>query len=151
MTRPQPDPEPCGVHGTGAQMAGRAPNQQPMVFDLKVPLLDEKPPLTANMRLHWHEDAKRRRVVREAVAWAAKAEKVRPQMHIVVGLHYAPQDRRRRDPSNLMATQKPAVDGLVDAGVVPDDTPQFVTELMPVIHAPDGDAKRMWLRVEVHR
>lgn len=36
MTRPQPDSEPYGVHGTGAQMAGRAPNQQPVVFDLNL-------------------------------------------------------------------------------------------------------------------
>ena len=30
-------------------------------------------------------------------------------------------DRRRRDPHNYMATVKPIVDGLVDAGVLPDD------------------------------
>lgn len=120
-------------------------------YDLAVPLVDGKPPLTANMRLHWSADAARRKAVREAVGWAARAAKVRPQRHIIVGLHYAPQDRRRRDPSNLMATQKPAVDGLVDAGVVPDDHPMWVTELMPIIHPPDGGEQRMWLRIEVAR
>lgn len=32
-----------------------------------------------------------------------------------------------------MPTQKAVVDGLVDAGVVPDDTPEFVVEDMPVL------------------
>lgn len=48
-------------------------------------------------------------------------------------MEYLPRDRRRRDPSNLMPTQKAVVDGLVDAGVVPDDCPPFVTEWMPTI------------------
>ncbi len=36
-------------------------------------------------------------------------------------------DRRRRDPHNFVATVKPVVDGLVDAGLWPDDTPEYVT------------------------
>lgn len=120
---------------------------EPKVFELKVSLIDEKPPLSANQRLHWRKKADITASIRREVAWWAKAARIGPQDHIVVQLHYAPQDKRRRDAANLTATQKPSVDGLVDAGVVPDDTARWVTELMPVIHEPNGGAKRMWLRV----
>lgn len=117
-------------------------------FELKVPMVPGKtdaPPLTANQRLHWRRKAALTAMVREAVAWHARDIGQYP--HVVVQLHFAPQDKRRRDPSNLVPTQKPAVDALVDAGVVPDDTPRYVTELMPVIHEPDGGVRRMWLSV----
>lgn len=121
----------------------------PTVFEINVALLDGKPALTANQRMHWAAKARLVAAVRESFAWRVRADRVEPQSHVTVQLHYQPQDRRRRDPSNLMPTQKACVDGLVDAGVVPDDTPKFVTELMPVIHEPDGGRKRMWLTVEV--
>lgn len=118
-------------------------------FDLTVPLDGNgTAPLTLNQRLHWAEKARRTRIVRDAVAWRARAAKIGRREHVVVQLHYVPPDRRQRDPSNLMATQKPAVDGLVDAGVVPDDIPAYVTELQPVIHGPiGGGVARMWLQV----
>ena len=43
------------------------------------------------------------------------------------------KDHRRRDADNLIATLKPFADGLVDAGLTPDDTPSFMTKHMPVI------------------
>ncbi|WP_052373123.1 hypothetical protein [Amycolatopsis taiwanensis] len=62
-------------------------------------------------------------------------------------LHYAPGGRRSvTDAPNLTATSKPAIDGLVDAGIVPNDTDQHVTEHMPVIH-PGPGTRRLWLEV----
>lgn len=120
------------------------------VVELPVPLVGEKPPLTANQRLHHMEKARRTKLVREHVAWRARQAGIGPQDYVIVQLHYQPGDHRRRDPSNLVPTQKPAVDGLVDAGVVPDDTPRYVGELMPVIHEPGPWAARhMWLTVSV--
>ena len=40
-------------------------------------------------------------------------------------------DRRRRDPANLTPLTKASVDGLVDAGVWIDDTPDYVETLEP--------------------
>lgn len=37
-------------------------------------------------------------------------------------------------------------DGLVDAGIVPDDSPQFMVKDMPVIHEARSPA-RLWLVV----
>jgi crossover junction endodeoxyribonuclease RusA len=103
-------------------------------------------PLSSNDRWHFRVKARHVAAIREGAGWAAKAAKIPPQEHITVRLHYAPGDSRRRDASNLMATQKPAVDALVDAGVVPDDTAKWVTELMPVIH--EGPGRRaLWLEI----
>ena len=47
-------------------------------------------------------------------------------------------DRRARDPHNYFKTVKPIVDGLVDAGLWPNDTPDWVTTVEPrlVVKAP---------------
>jgi crossover junction endodeoxyribonuclease RusA len=93
-------------------------------------------PLTANARLHWRRRAEYVKTIREVVAARARhIYRIPPQDHITVGLHYAPGDHLRRDASNLMATQKAAVDGLVGI-VVPDDTARYVTERMPTIRHP---------------
>lgn len=120
------------------------------VYEVEIPLHLNRPPLNHNYRLHWREKAKRTVVVRSLVYLNARHRKLPKGVeHITVQLHYAPGDRRtRRDGPNLTATSKPAIDGLVDAGIVPDDTAEFVTELMPVIH-PGPGVRRMWLTVEV--
>lgn len=119
------------------------------VIDLHVPLVNDLPALTANQRLHWAEKARRTEMVRTAVAWRARQLKIPPQEYVIVQLHYVPAVQRRRDASNLAPTQKPAVDGLVDAGVVKDDTAEWVGELMPIIHPPGPGPARMWLAVSV--
>ena len=53
-----------------------------------------------------------------------------------------------RDDENLVATLKPACDGLVDAGVVVDDTPQYMAKEMPVIVPPPEPGPRCWLVVQ---
>lgn len=54
-----------------------------------------------------------------------------------VQLHYRPRDSRRRDTDNLVATLKPCCDALVTYGLVPDDTPEFMSKPEPIIHPPD--------------
>jgi len=119
-------------------------------FELDVPMLRNKPPLTANQRLHWREKAKRVAMVRSDIHVRARYAKIGEASRLTVQLHYAPGDNRRRDAPNLVATSKPAIDGLVDAGCVPDDTDAYVTELMPVIH-PGPGKRRLWLTVDVTR
>lgn len=68
--------------------------------------------------------------------------------HASVELHYRPKDRRRRDTDNLTATAKPIYDGLIDYGLVQDDTPEFMAKLEPVIH--QKGAPSMWLEIEIH-
>jgi crossover junction endodeoxyribonuclease RusA len=69
---------------------------------------------------------------------------------IAVGLTYVPRDKRRRDPDNLVVPLfKALVDGIVDAGIVPDDTPEYVIRSMPVILPPDGDPRLVLVISEV--
>jgi len=108
------------------------------------------PPLNHNQRLHWREEAARKKVVRQAVRVAATNARVGRCTRLTVTLNYQPGDEvRKRDPMNLTASSKPAIDGLVDAGLVPDDTDVYVHEQTPVIHYGPG-RRRLWLTVEAH-
>lgn len=138
--------------------ADQLPRDAPAVnrWEIDVPLVvrarnGDWRPFTANDRPHWRKRADWTAEIRRDVYLSARALRIPPQQHIIVGLHYAPGDNRRRDAPNLTTTQKPAVDGLVDAGIVPDDTAAYVTELMPVIvpgtRAPSWP-RRLWLVVQ---
>lgn len=118
------------------------------VYAIAIPLRGNKPPLTANQRLHWAEKMRRTKAIRAAVRSRARNAGIPPSAKMTVQLHYAPGDRKRRDAPNLVATSKPAIDGLVDAGVVPDDNDNYVTETMPKIHPGPGE-RRLWLTVDV--
>lgn len=67
--------------------------------------------------------------------------------HCTVTLVWAPGDNRRRDVDNFVPTLKAAADALIDAGVVPDDTPRWMTKRMPTI-TPAPAAPGLWLDVE---
>jgi crossover junction endodeoxyribonuclease RusA len=111
-----------------------------------------KPPCSANDRDHWRVKAGKvaeiRAVARREAAAAFWFDGIPMFDHIRVGLLYVPRDRRRRDPDNLVVPLfKALVDGIVDAGIVPDDTPRYVTREFPVIAEPDGDP-RLVLTIE---
>jgi hypothetical protein len=55
---------------------------------------------------------------------------------------------RRRDDDNVVPTLKAMCDGLVDAGVVPDDTDAYMHKLMPMIAYEKGCKPRLELLVE---
>lgn len=75
---------------------------------------------TANDRLHWSQKAKRTKWVREATRLAARAAGTYQTANIDAYIAY-PRNNRA-DPANVAATVlKAAIDGLVDAGILPDD------------------------------
>jgi hypothetical protein len=71
----------------------------------------------------------------------------RPHGPSFVRLHIDVPDRRRRDPANLTPVTKAVVDGLVDAGVWPDDTPDWITTIEPRLTP--TDQRPMHTRVEI--
>lgn len=95
------------------------------------------PLLNLNGRLHWAARS------RDVKAWrtAAKvgalvdlgAPSARAHPPCTVTIELPVKDNRRRDPHNYVATLKAVIDGLVDAGVWPDDTPDYVTTTEPVL------------------
>lgn len=110
-----------------------------------------RPPLSANRRGHWSKWAPTIAAVREEAAWLVRKAKIPAAHHATVQLHYAPGHRRKLDAPNLTGTSKPAIDGIVDAGVVQDDSDGYVTELMPKIHRPPEPGPRCWMTIEVTR
>ncbi len=104
-----------------------------MSWRLELPLAK---PLSLNARQHWRVKAKAVAQLRRDAHLLAEAARVPACSRIHVQLHYVPRDARRRDRDNLVATLKPVLDGLVDAGVVPDDTDEYVTWSPPIIDPP---------------
>ncbi len=106
--------------------------------------------LNSHRRQHWSIKRQDIRQWREATYWLAKAAGIPPCERITVQLMYTPPDNRRRDPLNLVAGLKPCEDGLVDAGVIPDDSGKFHTSVMPVITDKGPLRKnrnRLWLEI----
>lgn len=93
-------------------------------------------PLSLNARQHWRVKAAGVAQLREGASWLAREARIPACGRIHVQLHYVPPDARRRDRDNLVATLKPVLDGLVDAGVVPDDTEVYVDWSPPIIDPP---------------
>jgi hypothetical protein len=86
------------------------------------------PPLRSNARLHWAEKAKQTRRIRDAAAFAARlcGEVVAPP--VTVTLVWTVIDNRRRDTGAASPTLKAALDGIVDAGLLPGDHSTVVVE-----------------------
>lgn len=113
-----------------------------------IPLSHTKPPITANNRLHWAQRARIVKDLRTEAFLRARSQRLPSADKITFRLHYRPRDNRRRDVGNLMPTHKALLDGIVDAGIVEDDTPRYVDELMPRIHPPSkGEPPGLWLEI----
>jgi crossover junction endodeoxyribonuclease RusA len=96
-------------------------------------LIEFAPPaplLSSNDRLHHMKRYQREGLWQEA-AWAFALAQIkpadRPQRRSLVHVTLPCKSlKTRRDPHNFFATVKPIVDGLVHAGLWPDDTPEYV-------------------------
>lgn len=89
---------------------------------------------------------------RTAAGWAAKAAKI-PALgpsRIVAELVLSARRTHNIDPNNWVDTAKPCVDGLVDAGIWPDDNVSWVTgpdmRLAPD-RAPSADSEALRLHI----
>lgn len=87
--------------------------------------------LNANQarRMHWAKKAKNAKAIRTlgyiaGREWAREHGTFDRQMRVIIWLSFA--DKRDRDPVNWADSGKPAIDGLVDAGVFTDDSSKYV-------------------------
>lgn len=104
-----------------------------------------RPPLNANQRLHWAQKAKLTRMIRDETS--EQAIRIPRAEHVMVRLTWVVSDLRRRDSDNIYPTFKAMCDGLVDAGVVDDDTPAYMDKRAPQIRYEPGSASRLELEV----
>lgn len=107
-----------------------------------------KPPLSENDRMKWRQRAAIVKRLRTATGFYARAAGLQGLGHCRVTLTWHVATRHHRDADNVVPTLKAMCDGLVDAGVVPDDIPQYMDKLMPVIAYEKGCTPRLELLVE---
>ncbi|QSM01243.1 RusA-like resolvase [Microbacterium phage NoodlelyBoi] len=108
----------------------------------------ERPPLSENSRMNRYARARLVKELRTTAGWWARSLRVRAE-HVEVRLVWVVTDARKRDEDNVVPTLKALCDGLVDGGLVPDDTPQYMTKRMPTIERRDGDTAHLELVVSV--
>jgi crossover junction endodeoxyribonuclease RusA len=96
---------------------------------LRIELPSGLPLLNANDRLHYRERSKRTEKLRSEAYKAAKAQPFMPFTKVRLRCIFRAPDKRRRDVANLYPSFKACIDGLVDAGVLPDDNDRYVTEV----------------------
>lgn len=85
--------------------------------------------ITSNMPLHWAQKARKTRVIRE-MAWVMCKHPKQPHIpaatcDVVVKW----SDKRRRDAESIVPTVKAAIDGCVDAGLLTDDSDQYLKKV----------------------
>ncbi len=110
-------------------------------------------PLSLNDRLNhtvrWVKTKPWRKAAKELAVEAG----IPPCRRITIELFYTPRDDRARDPLNLVASLKAVEDGIVDAGVIPDDSSRYHTSVMPQItqKGPLRPGKnRIWVVITAH-
>jgi crossover junction endodeoxyribonuclease RusA len=96
---------------------------------------------------HWSRYAPTIAVIRSTANLLARNKKIPKGMQQVkIKAIYHPPDNRRRDTSNIFPTIKAAVDGFVDAGVIPDDNDKYVKSVEMVR---GSNVKRGQLVIEI--
>lgn len=95
-------------------------------------VLNGHPPRDNTMRRWgWRQRSREMRTWRDAAAWSAKAAYRESSLSgdpVPVRIHVKFMYRivRTRDVANLVASTKPIIDGIVDARMLPDDSPKWL-------------------------
>lgn len=107
--------------------------------------------INSNDRLHWRVKAKKTRALRDFVAVLAwqQLHPVTTRQHITVTFGFT--NNNRRDVDNLQPTSKAWIDGIVDAGILPDDNDNWCMgpDLRTGPPSPDMDRPAPLRRVHV--
>ena len=117
-------------------------------FEVVLRFEHTRPPISMNDRLHRMAEAKLTAAMRLEAGVAAR--RIPELGRCEVTLTWFVTDKRRRDNENPMPSLKAWCDGIVDAGVVIDDTEEFMVKNMPRIVWIDKktDVAHMELRIE---
>lgn len=116
-------------------------------------LIYQARPWSANAERRWHPMERHKKVTewRQAYALLARAERIpRPLAGpVVVTAMPVFRDRRRQDVGNCYPAVKAAIDGLVDAGCLDDDDPDYVASIVFVRPETGVGRDALVLRVEL--
>ena len=107
-----------------------------------IPMLPPKE-CSPNWRGHWTKKAKAVQLYRAAAKYCAlnASESTRPGYEKAeVSISLVVRDSRYyRDPDNMVASLKPAIDGCVDAGIIRDDSDEHLRYRVPITYVIDKD------------
>lgn len=83
--------------------------------------------ITANDRHHWHKKADLTRTLRYRANLEARTRltPTKGPVHVYAEIGYPPR-ATKADPDNYQPTVKALIDGIVDAGILPDDDSKHV-------------------------
>ncbi|GAA2019245.1 hypothetical protein GCM10009839_14580 [Catenulispora yoronensis] len=142
-TNPGADcPVPPGMAGTTPDPPCRAVGHACYTVELPAGLVL----LNANERPHWTRQRAITGAIRVAAAALARAGKVPPLYQAWITVVLYPHNRRRLDPHNWGPSAKAAIDGLVDAHVLPDDDHRHLLAVTFML-GPTRPARQMALHV----
>lgn len=118
-----------------------------MIHLITVPM--KRPPMSSNdqRRMHWAVQAKAKKEVGETVTWLARRAGIKNLGPSVVSVTWFAPDKRKRDSDSLGPFLKAALDGLVAAGVWPDDHSDWVVETRMAIDKSDTKNARLEIRI----
>ena len=105
---------------------------------------------TSNSRIHPHARARNTRAIRDMACLLARGQRIPTMPRVRIVAHVSYPRAGRADPANVVGTVvKAAVDGLVDAGVLPDDDSRHVIGPDPR-RGPDTRTPGLWrVRLEL--
>ena len=106
-------------------------------------------PISSNKRMHYRDWAKETARWRLATFEAARNFNLPPLATVKVQACPWLKGRRSQDVGACMRAVKAAIDGLVDAGVLPDDTPAHVLSLEFLPPALGAEVDELVLTLEV--
>jgi len=98
--------------------------KQVLQISAELPTLNET---VAETKRHWSRYATLKKTATEIVAWNCKAQKLEPIEDRVTLVFDWPHSRK--DPDNQSFGAKMIIDGLVKAGVLPDDSRKWIAEI----------------------
>jgi len=90
-------------------------------YILVIPYLPP-PELSPNARVFWVKKYQAAKQLKEDTYYLAKQAAIPRFTTATLQFTFVVPDSRRRDPDNYLAMMKPVIDGLVLAGVLPDDS-----------------------------
>ena len=94
-----------------------------MTFSITIPRL---PPAecSPNSRVHWREKGRAVAIAKDEAIAAVKAQEWSgpPVQAALIHVSWGVKDKRKRDTDNFVARTKPFIDGIVQVGVLADDS-----------------------------
>ena len=124
-------------------------SSEPRILRIEMPF--DLPSISLNDRLHHMERANRTKKIRAEAFKAVKAQPFMPFGRVRIRVIFHAADNRKRDwvVGNWLPTIKAIIDGgLVDGGVIKDDSDRYVRE-MSIVRGDNREDKRSQIIVQV--